>query len=169
MALTLKGGVVGGAQGQRQGLAGLGGDGAWLVGLFGRSGKPARGVCGQYSIDWAVLGTLMRHRLGFAGLAGAPALCARGVVKAPGSAALIALPSFLLRSTPTDGRAGTCAVALATIAVAAHQHRRATQGTQKTSGNGLLHAHHRHTQAGAVLDEMPCRCNTGAAPVTDTV
>lgn len=128
MALPL-GGVVGGAQWQRPGLAGFGGDGAWLVGLFGRSGKLGRGVCDQYSIGWGLLGTLMRHRLGFAGLAGAPTLGPCGMVKAPGSAALIALPSLLLRSAPTDGRAGACAVALTTVAVAANQHWHATQGT----------------------------------------
>ena len=75
----------------------------------------------------------MRHRLIECGLALTPAACALGMFEATRTAALIALCSLLLQRFAGNDRAISGAVALATIAVAAHEYGCTAPRAQETS------------------------------------
>ena len=100
---------------------------AGLTGVWVQSGC----VAGRQYISagwwWA---TLMRHYL----LASAPLPLACGVSVAALAAVLVAFAGSALGATSGLVRAGSAAVALATVAVAADEHSAATQGAQKASG-----------------------------------
>ena len=75
----------------------------------------------------------MRHRLIGCGLALTPAASALGMFETTGTAALVALCSLLLQGFAGNNSAICGAVALATIAVAAHENGRTATRAQETS------------------------------------
>ena len=82
----------------------------------------------------------MRHRLIGCGLALTPAAGALGMFNATGTAVLVALRCLLLQGFTGDGCAICGAIALATVAVAAHENGSAATRTQETS-RWWLHRH----------------------------
>ena len=84
----------------------------------------------QYTSTARWWATLMRHYLP----TGPPSPLALGMGVAAFAAVLVALARSALGATSGLVRAGGAAVALAAVAVAADEHRAATQGAQKTSG-----------------------------------
>ena len=83
----------------------------------------------------------MRHRLIVCGLALTPAARALGMFDATAAAALVALCSLLLQGFAGDSRAICGAIALTTVAVAAHENGGAATRAQETSWWWL----HRHS------------------------
>ena len=82
----------------------------------------------------------MRHRLIGCCLALTPTACALGMFEATRTAALVALCRLLLQGFAGDDSAICGAVALATIAVAAHENGRTATRAQETS-RWWLHRH----------------------------
>ena len=82
----------------------------------------------------------MRHRLIGCGLALTPTASALGMFEATRTAALVALCSLLLQGFAGNDSAISGAVALATIAVAAHENGRTATRAQETS-RWWLHRH----------------------------
>jgi len=85
----------------------------------------------------------------------------------PVAAVLIALAGVALPGAAGRGCALTGAVALTSVAVAADQDLNAATCAQEESGSLIPHEHPRQTEG--VLDGIVRGCNTGAAPVIDTV
>ena len=102
-------------------------------------GRCGRG--GHYTIGQPDRGTLMRHRLQQRCAAFAPAAHARGVFEAPGTAGLIASGGVTLQDIASDLGAAIGAIALAAIAVAAHEHLGATTPAHEESGRLVAHGH----------------------------
>ena len=98
------------------------------------------GRWGHYTIGSPGRGTLMRHRLIGCGLALTPTARALGMFEATAAAALVALCRLLLQGFAGDGCAVCSAVALATIAVTAHENGGAATRAQETS-RWWLHRH----------------------------
>jgi hypothetical protein len=109
----------------------------------------------------------MRHRLQQGCAALAPAARARGVLEAPGTTGLIAPGGLALQGVASDPGAAVGAIALAAIAVAAHEHLGATTPAHEESGRLVAHGHPWQTKG--VLDGIVPGCKTNAAPVIDTV
>ena len=125
------------------------------------------GRWGHYTIGSPGRGTLMRHRLQQGCAALAPAARARGVLEAPGTTGLIAPGGLALQGVASDQGAAIGAIALAAIAVAAHEHLGATTPAHEESGRLVAHGHPWQTKG--VLDGIVPGCKTNAAPVIDTV
>lgn len=89
------------------------------------------------------------------------------MLDASGATVLVTLAGIALQGAAGRGRALTGAVALTPVAVAAHQDLFAATCAQEESGRLIPHDHPRQTEG--VLDGIVHGCNTGAAPVIDTV
>jgi len=76
----------------------------------------------------------MRHYLHLRGSPRTPAARAQGVFEAPGAASLVAPTCVALQGTACAGCAGTGAIALTPIAMAANQDLLATTRAQEESG-----------------------------------
>jgi hypothetical protein len=156
---------------RRHGVAGTQNDGrgraaveeghAWLGGGPGGAGRRRwKGL--QYSSRGCPWATLMRHRLRWRGrfragqrsLAFAPAAGSRGMVEAPGAAALVALRRVTLALTSRGRSAAAGAIDLAAVTVAAHQHRHAATPAQEAARNWLRHGH---------PGRLPRACWTGSS------
>ena len=109
----------------------------------------------------------MRHRLRLLRLTRSPRPGSQGMLDAPGAAVLIALAGVALQGAAGRGCAPNGAVALTPVAVAADQDLNATTCAEEESGRLIPHGHPR--QAEGVLDGIVRGCNTGVAPVIDTV
>ena len=93
----------------------------------------------QYSIRGPLRGTLMRHYVCQRPLARTPALGTQGVVESPRAAALIT-PGRVALQRPTGRRCTPIgAIALAPVALAAHQNLHAAARAQEESGGLIGH------------------------------